>query len=253
MSDTLEAFSYPTTLEELRQLRAQAAELDIETKRLRRLRGREPATSPRLLPRKKVPVVTEIDLQEQPKPLPRRQAIRHSLITPLAGQNYSFAEPIGLGVPSAPAVGMSGGINRSAFATPAAASRRPFYAQGKAAMSVIEFSSRHKEEQAQAGPTAAPSFFSGRSRNFTGVVPTLSSLRRDKEGLSISTVAPIPEGATQEPSSAKENVPVQSPVTVTPPSSTDTVERIGFVSVKGPGFLGRHKKLSRFLGKPQAA
>jgi len=269
VSETLETLSNPATLDELRSLRAKAAELDKESKRLRRLRGREPAPPAHLLPRKPVPIVTAIDLQTAPKP--RRPAVRHSLIaTPSTEQSFAGLVSDPLNVPSGgPPSSFAFGLNRSAFALPshnAAASRRPFYAQGKAAMSVIEFSPRKAPE-----PAAPVTPFSSRTRHISGVVPTLSSLRRDKgdkaarDTIQIIPAVPVFDAPppqpkpqihvqTQSHSQPQTQPSAQPTASNSPPSpSTPFVERTMSIKTGTGGFLGKHKKLSRFLGKAQVA
>lgn len=250
VSETLVPLSNPATLDELRSLRAKAAELDMESKRLRRLKGREPAASPRLVPRKKVPVVTAIELQEVPKP--RRPAVRHSLIShsPSTDQTFAFlADPL----PVFPS-----GLGRSL--APADASRRPFYAQGKAALSVIEFSSKPQHD--------APAYAAPRSRHVSSVVPSFASLKREKsERVQYQQpvhLPPIPAYAPAHPSllpgATTTTTPTPSPaLSQATPQRSPPLQNMPFgennssnVNVK-PGFLNKHKKLSRFLGKAQVA
>lgn len=242
VSEILESLSNPATLDELRSLRAKVAELDLESKRLQRLKGREPVVYPRNLPRKAVPVITPIELQAPPKP--RRPAVRHSLLI-VPSQPLEFDDPISepLKVPTPDPFTSS-------------ASRRPFYAQGKAAMSVIEFSSRKEEPVAY-----------GRARN---VIPSFGSMRREKDktaGMSTTNLgsyqtAPVPRTQPAPQQRQPQPAPQHQPQPQSQPQSRPhvqaqpepqaTVERT--VSVKTSNtFLNRHKKLSRFLGKPQPA
>jgi hypothetical protein len=155
----------------------------------------------------------------------------------------------------------------------AAASRRPFYAQGKAALSVIEFSSSHKQQQHNDSTPSLNPFGMGRSRHVSSMVPTLASLRREKSERSDRShlqqfnnfLPPIPAyspTSTRGPAPSSLSPTMPPTVTTSPPSpstpfaeSTNRSSNINLtmsLNLKpSRGFLDKHKKLSRFLGKPQ--
>jgi hypothetical protein len=153
VSESIDALSKPTSLEELTRLRAAAKQLDLESQRLRRHKGQDPA-SIRRVPRKAVPQITEAELAAPPAP--RRAAVRHSLIAPpgysflvdpeppkdhpFVAQATTLAEARAIAKLKSQAADGLGAI----VAPPqsAAARRQAFYSQGKAAQSVIEFSPR---------------------------------------------------------------------------------------------------------------
>ncbi|CAK9784159.1 hypothetical protein CC85DRAFT_289889 [Cutaneotrichosporon oleaginosum] len=156
VSESFDALSKPTSLEELSRLRAAAKQLDLESQRLRRHRGQDPAQVRRLR-RKAVPQLTEADLAPaDPAPRPRpRAALRHSLIAPpgysfrvddepprdhpFVAQATTLAEARAIAKLKSQAADGLGAI----VPPPSAAARRQaFYSQGKAAQSVIEFSPR---------------------------------------------------------------------------------------------------------------
>ncbi|WOO77247.1 uncharacterized protein LOC62_01G000840 [Vanrija pseudolonga] len=255
-TESFDKMSSPTwTLDELRSFRAAARELDLESKRLRRLRGREPSPPPRKLPRKKVPTVTDSEIKASAANSPRRRpAVRHSLIVAPTENIFSIAvaapepapasdesdddEPFPL---KSSFLRQSGSPNMNAAAT-----RRPFYAQGKAAMSAIDFSPRVSSPSNGAFPP-----FQKTPRNTSAAaVPTLNSIeplkieKRDKR----ATMMP-PVRAPQQMMDAPMPMPTfnhqQQPSADSMPPSPDRT-----LSVKqSSGFLGKHKKLSRFLGK----
>lgn len=255
-TESFDKMSSPTwTLDELRCFRAAARELDLESKRLRRLRGREPSPPPRKLPRKKVPTVTDSEIKESAANSPRRRpAVRHSLIVAPTENIFSIAvaapepapasdesdddEPFPL---KSSFLRQSGSPNMNAAAT-----RRPFYAQGKAAMSAIDFSPRVSSP----ANGAFPPFQKTPHNTSAAAVPTLNSiepttapLKIDKRDKRATMMPPVraPQMMDAPMPIPTFNHPQQSDM---PPSPDRTL------NVKqSSGFLGKHKKLSRFLGK----
>lgn len=226
VSESLDALSFPSTLEELTRLRRAAAELDQESKKLRRHKGRDPATLPRLLPRKAVPVATEEELRVAPKP--RRAAVRHSLFV---ASPPSFDD---LEAPPLPALTPS---------PPAPA--RKFYTMGKAAMSSIEFT-RSTDTEMNSLRMDRRFVSAGAS---TSKVPTIASLRGSVDAeRPQDELAPLPSITRASPTAPGPPVLASPPLVPSPPSPD--VERTHSVKHKASSsFLGKHKKLSRFLGK----
>lgn len=131
INSNFESLSNPATLDELRNLRQVAKELEVEAQRLRRQRGAKPP-SPKVLPRKAVPVVSAAELQQQQatKPPTTRKAARMSLMNPVTVPTFSLqVDPL-----------VSDEEDSPLFAPPA--SRKAFYGLERSAMSVLEFSSR---------------------------------------------------------------------------------------------------------------
>ncbi|EKC97428.1 hypothetical protein A1Q2_08351 [Trichosporon asahii var. asahii CBS 8904] len=137
INSNFESLSNPTTLDELRNLRQVAKELEVEAQRLRRQRGGKPP-SPKILPRKAVPVVSvteynELQQQQATKPpVPAaRKAARMSLMNPVTVPTFSLqVDPL-----------VSDEEDSSPLFAPPA-SRKAFYGLERSAMSVLEFSSR---------------------------------------------------------------------------------------------------------------
>lgn len=219
VSESLAPLSSPTTLEDLSRLRKAAAQLDLESQKLRRHKGRDPAAI-RIVPRKAVPVPTEEELNVAPKP--RRAAVRHSLIV----ASPAFELP-----PSPP----------RKTATPP---RRGLYQMGKAAMSSIEFTRGSDSETDE--------MRMGRRIGSVSQVPTLGSLRGSVDFKPLDRETPAPTRAS--PTAPGPPVLATPPAVPSPsgsPAMLQTVpERSQSIKHKPSGsFLGKHKKLSRFLGK----
>lgn len=138
INSNFESLSNPATLDELRNLRQVAKELEVEAQRLRRQRATQPPTSPKVLspkvlPRKAVPVVSATEynaLQQQQATKPRRKAARQSLMNPVTLPTFSLQVDPLVSDEEEPSL---------QFAAP---SRKAFYGLERSAMSVLEFSSR---------------------------------------------------------------------------------------------------------------
>lgn len=137
INSNFESLSNPSTLDELRNLRQVAKELEVEAQRLRRQRGVKPP-SPKILPRKAVPVVSvteynELQQQQATKPpvAAARKAARMSLMNPVTVPTFSLqVDPLVSDEED----------NSPLLAVPA--TRKAFYGLERSAMSVLEFSSR---------------------------------------------------------------------------------------------------------------
>lgn len=292
VSESLDALSKPSTLDELTRLRAAAKQLDLESQRLRRLKGKDPA-SIKNLPRKAVPTITDAELRARPKP--RRPAVRHSLLTPSprdGGYSFMVDPPLPVSEPSdlprdhpfspaaivakpttlaearanAAAKAAKANAAMSAFDNlivtppqPASARRHAFYAQGKAAQSVIEFSPR--KDAAAPGSTSGwtpPPFL--RARHASNTAPSLG----DVSSAATPKASAKPRVGTTPASPTVPGPPVMALPPPVPVPSAPTPAAIPMPPVPphtplpqperkaSYSFLNKHKKISRLFGKAAA-
>lgn len=259
VSESLDALSKPNTLDELSRLRAAVKQLDLESQRLRRLKGKDPM-SIKNLPRKAVPIITDVELRAKPKP--RRPAVRHSLLTPSPRDGgYSFVVEPQLPVldatdlprdhPFSPAANSNANTGFTQATTlaearaiaaakaakanaamnafdnlvisppqPAAARRHAFYSQGKAAQSVIEFSPRKEASSGSNSGWTPPPFL--RSRHASGAIPTLGDVSNTKSHHSAYSTSqpPQPRAAPTPASPAVPGPPVMFSAPVIPAAAS---------------------------------
>lgn len=198
INSNFESLSYPSTLDELRNLRQVAKELEVEAQRLRRQRGGSSGKppSPRVLPRKAVPVVSvteynELQQQQASKPVASRKAARMSLMNPVTVPTFSLqVDPLVSDEED----------NSPLFAPPA--SRKAFYGLERSAMSVLEFSSRKftpspednvpTYKPMQTLQAAAPLFVEDRPALGLGLPPALPEKNEKAE----TALAAVPPSAT---------------------------------------------------------
>ncbi|GMK57543.1 hypothetical protein CspeluHIS016_0403770 [Cutaneotrichosporon spelunceum] len=260
VSESLDALSKPTSLQELMRLRAAAKQLDLESQRLRRNKGLDPSTV-RKVPRKAVPRITEADLTATPvltPPVRASPASRHSLIVPstytllvdeppthkeFVSQATTLQEARAIAKLKSAAADGLGAITQPQSI---AARRKAFYSQGKSAQSVIEFSQRQEEQW------IPPPFLAERGK--VSVPPLKSSM---KGATPASPAAPGPPLAT-----APAPLPIPSPAELSIP--VPHIPSLADLSIPVPPIpepaprsptrktshnLLKHKKISRLFGK----
>ncbi|BEI94117.1 uncharacterized protein CcaverHIS019_0605760 [Cutaneotrichosporon cavernicola] len=248
VSESLDALSKPTSLDELMRLRAAAKQLDMESQRLRRHKGLDPSAV-RKVPRKAVPRITEAELEYSPPPrVASSPAARHSLIIPstysllvdephkeFVAQATTLAEARAIAKLKSAAADGLGAIGKPQSI---AARRKAFYSQGKAAQSVMELDSR-KETQ-----WTPPPFLAARHASYSpstvkqrGNTPA-SPAAPGPPVTALPTPLPIPTLPTRA-ELAIPLPPIPPMLEVEPPTPTRKASQI---------FL-KHKKISRFFGK----
>ncbi|KAL1413357.1 hypothetical protein Q8F55_001116 [Vanrija albida] len=214
------------------------------------------SSSSQPVPRKKVPTVTDSEIKASAANSPRRRpAVRHSLIVAPVSAGSGSSENVFTIAVAEPAPAPASDESEEEDDEPsfplkssffkasgspnmnAAAARRPFYAQGKAAMSAIDFSPRVSSPAGGAFPP-----FQKTPRNTSAqAVPTLATIEPLKIDKRDKRATMLPPARTATTTDIAPPMPMQP---AEPPSPERTL------SVKAStGFLGKHKKLSRFLGK----